>query len=76
MHGDGRPVVPDPQILADQLILSQPGGADYAHHITTGTLIIRPTYGPALMIDGIILKNCLTMILHGNVGQFFFFLQM
>ena len=26
-----------PQILADQLTLSQPGRADYAHHITTGT---------------------------------------
>ena len=26
-----------PQILADQLTLSQPGGADCAHHITTGT---------------------------------------
>ena len=28
-----------PQILADKLTLSQPrgGGADYAHHITTGT---------------------------------------
>ena len=26
-----------PQILADQLTLYQPGGADYAHHITTGT---------------------------------------
>ena len=25
------------QILVDQLILSQPGGADYVHHITTGT---------------------------------------
>ena len=25
-----------PQILADQLILSQPEGADYAHQITTG----------------------------------------
>ena len=25
-----------PLILADQLILSQPGGADYAHHITLG----------------------------------------
>ena len=25
------------QILADQLTLSQPGGADYAHHISTGT---------------------------------------
>ena len=26
-----------PQILVDQLTLSQPGGAGYAHHITTGT---------------------------------------
>ena len=26
-----------PQILADQLNLSKPEGADYAHHITTGT---------------------------------------
>ena len=26
-----------PQIFADQLTLSQPGGADYAHHINTGT---------------------------------------
>ena len=26
-----------PQILAGQLTLSQPGGADYAHYITTGT---------------------------------------
>ena len=26
-----------PQILADQLTLSQPVGADYAHHISTGT---------------------------------------
>ena len=25
------------QILADQLTLSQPGGADYDHHISTGT---------------------------------------
>ena len=25
------------QILADQLTLSEPGGAGYAHHITTGT---------------------------------------
>ena len=25
-----------PGILADQLILSQPGEADYAHHITIG----------------------------------------
>ena len=26
-----------PRILADQLTLSQPGGADYAHYINTGT---------------------------------------
>ena len=26
-----------PQILADQLTLSQPGGTEYAHHITTAT---------------------------------------
>ena len=26
-----------PQVLTDQLTLSQPGGADYAHHINTGT---------------------------------------
>ena len=25
----------NPQILVDQLTLSQPGGADYAHHITS-----------------------------------------
>ena len=24
------------QILTDQLSLSQPGGTDYAHHVTTG----------------------------------------
>ena len=35
----GVPGVPwqHPQILADQLTLSQPGGTDYAHHINTGT---------------------------------------
>ena len=34
----GVPGVPwYPQILADQLTLPQLGGADYAHHITTGT---------------------------------------
>ena len=34
----GMPGVPGhPHILADQLTLYQPGGADYAHHITTGT---------------------------------------
>ena len=34
----GVPGVPwHPQILADQLTLSQPGVTDYAHLITTGT---------------------------------------
>ena len=41
-------------------------------HYYWHALIIRPTYGPVLMIDGITLKNCQTMILHGNVGQLFF----
>ena len=39
--GPGVPGVPGvqwhPQMLADQFTLSQPGGADYAHHINTGT---------------------------------------
>ena len=35
--GDAGGVQIHPQILADQLILSQSGGADYAHYITTGT---------------------------------------
>ena len=34
----GVPGLPwHPQILADQLTLSQPGGADYVHYINTGT---------------------------------------
>ena len=39
-----------PQILADQLTLFQPGGADYAHHITTRPptpWFFRPSYSPA-----------------------------
>ena len=36
-----RPFVPGgaggAKILTDQLTLSQPGGADYSHHITNGT---------------------------------------
>ena len=31
-----------PQILVDQLTLSQPGGADYGHHIDT----FKPSYDP------------------------------
>ena len=45
--GAGGAIVPPPQILADQLILSQPGGT----HIMPTTLLIAPTdfilsYGP------------------------------
>ena len=35
-----------PQILADQLTLSQPGGADYAHQIMLAPPEFRPSYGP------------------------------
>ena len=34
-QGGGQRGQLPPQILADQLTLSQPGGADYAHHSTT-----------------------------------------
>ena len=38
MSSPGVPGVPwYPQILAEQLSLYQPGGADYGHQITTGT---------------------------------------
>ena len=36
-QGEGQGGQLPPQILADQLTLSQPGGADYAHHSTTCT---------------------------------------
>ena len=36
--GEGGRGAHAPQILSDQLTLSQPGGADYARYITTGTL--------------------------------------
>ena len=54
----GVPGVPwHPQILIDQLILSQPGrgaggGADYTHHITTAPRIFRPFYGPEATEQG------------------------
>ena len=35
--------------MADHLTVSQPGGADYAHHITTcPPRILRPSYGLAV----------------------------
>ena len=34
------------QILADQLTLSQPEGADYAHPLQWHPRIFRPSYGP------------------------------
>ena len=45
-----------PQILAYKLTLSQSGGgADYAHHITIcpPPQIIRPSYGPALLLSAL-----------------------
>ena len=33
--------------MAEQLTLVQPGGTDYAHHITTRPQIFTPSYGPA-----------------------------
>ena len=50
----GVPGVPwHKQILADQLTLSQPGGTDYAHLITTlHPRIFRPSDGPVLEEDG------------------------
>ena len=35
-----------PQILANQLTLSQPRGADYAHQIILAPRIFRPSDGP------------------------------
>ena len=35
-----------PQILADQLTLSQPDGADYAHYIVLATLDFQTFLGP------------------------------
>ena len=38
----------NPQILANQLTLSQPCGADYAHHDTTGLLGISDLRRPCI----------------------------
>ena len=37
LGGAGGVMPPSPHILAVQITLSQTGGPDYAHHITTGT---------------------------------------
>ena len=42
-----------PQILADQLTLYQPGGADYAHHITTGSTPELSDLPTALQYNGL-----------------------
>ena len=42
-----------PQILADQLTLSQPGGTDYAHLITTGTPNFQTFWWPWGLIQKI-----------------------
>ena len=59
-----------PQILADQLTISQPGGANYARHITTGTLgfadLLRPCNdkktGRGEGIEPIKIKRVLTYV--------------
>ena len=52
-----------PQFLTDQLTLSQPGGADYAHHSTTSPpQIFRPCDGPELSI--IIILNFIMSLFH------------
>ena len=43
----GCPPRPPPHDIGKSVTLSQPGGADYSHHITNGTpRILRPSYGP------------------------------
>ena len=45
----GRGLPPwHPQILADQLTLSQPRGADYAPHISTPPQIFSPCATPGM----------------------------
>ena len=40
---------PTPQILTDQVTLTQPGGTDYANNITTAPpQIFRPSYDPVM----------------------------
>ena len=55
MSSLGVPGVPwHTQILADQLNLSQPGGTDYAHHISTGTpWFFRLSDGPEAHPQGL-----------------------
>ena len=77
-----RPVVPGgaggtmapPDFFADQLTLSQPGGADYAHHITYWhPRIFRPSYGPACSTY-IYIKLCwLVKINHAKKKYIYFF---
>ena len=46
-RGVGGQHAPPP--LTDQVTLSEPEGADYAHYINTDPRIFRPSYGPALV---------------------------
>ena len=43
-----------PHILADQLTLPQPEGADYAHPLQWHPRIFKPSYGPALYLNNIL----------------------
>ena len=64
-------------ILADQLTLSQSEGADYAHQITTGTLV-RPSYSPGITrswIETIQMNDLLNITLQIPFGALIFFLN-
>ena len=62
-----RPVVPEgagvswyPQILADQLILSQPRGADYAHTNDTATTGFSDF--PTALVFTVLISNLSTQL--------------
>jgi hypothetical protein len=50
-------------ISADQLTLSQPGGADYAPHITTGTLGFSDLPTALILVKQDALKNSMSLLL-------------
>jgi hypothetical protein len=58
-----------PLLLGDQLTLSQPREADYAHHITTGTLGFSdlPT-ALTYVISNLFLKYKITLLVGTEIG--------
>ena len=49
--------------LADQLTLSQPDGADYAPHITTGTFVFSDFPTALVLVKQDALKNSMSLLL-------------